>query len=73
MLMKSADGNSGNCCNTNEDRETARGMSDIKMQVKNKKILCAQSSNQLHCNSLGAEKKLESKMSVRHAETGWES
>jgi len=37
MLMKSADGNNGNCCNTSEDREKARGISDIKMQVKKRK------------------------------------
>lgn len=37
MLMKSADGNNGNCCNTNEDKETTQGITDVKMQVKKKK------------------------------------
>ena len=36
MLMKSADGNNGNCCNTNEDIDTASDSSDIKMQGKKK-------------------------------------
>lgn len=37
MLMKSADGNNGKCGNANEDRETAWGISGIKMHVKKKK------------------------------------
>ena len=35
-----------------------------------RKTLYAQSRNQLHCNSLGAEKKSESRTPVRHAEMG---
>lgn len=72
MLMKSADGNNGNCCNTDEDRETARDISDIKCRSKRKKTLCVQRRSQLHCNSLRAENKLEHRMSVRHTETGQE-
>lgn len=45
----------------------------LKCKSKRRKTLCAQSRNQLHCNSLGAEKKLEIRMSVRHIETGQES
>lgn len=37
----------------------------LKCTSKRKKSLYAQSRNKLHCKSLGAEKKLESRMSVR--------
>lgn len=40
MLMKSADGHSGNCYNPSEDRVIAQYFADIKMQVKKEKDLC---------------------------------
>lgn len=36
------------------------------MSKRKKNSLYAQSKNELHCKSVGAEKKLESRMSVRH-------
>lgn len=55
---------------TEEQHEVSQ---TLKCRSKRKKTLCAQSRNQLYGNSLGAEKKLDSKMSVRHAEMGQDS
>lgn len=49
MLMKSAAGNNGNRCSTNEDREIAEVSQALKCTSKRKKSLYAQSRNELHC------------------------